>query len=236
MQRNSNLYTFIFALIVCMLCSLVVSSVFEGLRAKRELNEFIDARKNILQAAGVVGPISPATNPNDLLKTYRAKIEEVVIDKNGNIQEGMTPDNIEPTDEKYPLYIYREEGRIQAYCFPIEGKGLWSTIFGFLALESDAKTIRGITFHKHGETPGLGAEIEKKWFLDNFKGKRIWDEEKNILKPIRVVKGKVVDLIPEAESKFYVDGITGATMTSDGVTRLLDHWIRIYDRYLRKVR
>lgn len=234
--RNSNVYTFIFAFIVCMTCSFLISAVSEGLKAKKELNEVIDVKKNILRAVDVVPPLPKKTDAATLLENYRTKIEEVVIDNVGNILEGISPDDIGEGEDKYPLYIYKEEDQIKSYCFPIEGKGLWSTLYGYLALESDAVTVRGITFYKHGETPGLGAEIEKDWFLNNFKGKNIWDVEKRELRPIVVLKGKVSDLVTEAESKFYVDGISGATMTSKGVSDLLEKSLKIYELFLNKVR
>jgi Na+-transporting NADH:ubiquinone oxidoreductase subunit C len=235
-QREGNTYTFIFALIVCMVCSFSVSLVSEGLRAKKELNVLLDIKKNILKAVDLKEPLDPKTGDTAMLALYKEKIEEVVIDKDGNIVEGKTPDEITQGDKLYPLYIYKENGKTASYCFPIEGKGLWSTIYGYLALESDAIFIRGITFYKHGETPGLGAEIEKKWFQDNFKGKCIWDiRGEKLVCPV-LVKGKVADLISKEESQYYIDGISGATMTSKGVTAMLDKWLKVYEPFFNKVR
>ena len=99
------------------------------------------------------------------------------------------------------------------------------------------KTVRGITFYKHGETPGLGAEIEKEWFQSNFKGKSIWDVQKNQLWPVAVLKGKVKDtMTDEDKMKHYVDGISGATMTAKGVTEMVDREIRKYEPFFAKIR
>ncbi|MCA9404789.1 MAG: NADH:ubiquinone reductase (Na(+)-transporting) subunit C, partial [Candidatus Omnitrophica bacterium] len=137
----------------------------------------------------------------------------------------------------YPLYVYKEGQQVISYAFPIIGKGLWSTLYGYLALEPNAMTVRGITYYKHGETPGLGAEIEKDWFQNNFKGKSIWDMKDQELWPVSVLKGKVADQINDPnKAKHYVDGISGATMTSKGVTEMIDREVRKYEPFLAKVR
>jgi Na+-transporting NADH:ubiquinone oxidoreductase subunit C len=123
----------------------------------------------------------------------------------------------------------------RAYVLPISGKGLWSTIYGYIALDVDGATVRGITFYKHGETPGLGGEIEKEWFKSNFEGKRIFDEEGNLVS-ITVVKGKVEELIPESEAYHYVDGISGSTLTGRGINEFLEEDLGKYEPFLKKVK
>jgi len=236
-QRESNTYTFIFAFVVCMVCSFCIAFVSEGLREKKEINVLLDIKKNILKAVDLKVPLGPKTSKNAILDIYKQKIAELVIDNQGNVIKDKTPDEILEGEEAYPLYLYKEKGEVIAYSFPIVGKGLWSTIYGYLALEADGIFIRGITFYKHGETPGLGAEIEKQWFQDNFKGKSIWDVQTGKLVPPILLKGKVADLIQdETRRKYYVDGITGATMTSKGVTQMLDKWLTIYEPFFEKVR
>ena len=236
MDRNSNRYTFMFALVVCIVCSLALSMVYAGLKSKRELNVALDIKKNILKAVGLKEPLSAKATPQEILEVYEAAVEEIVIDAAGNIVEGKSPLDIKKGEKLYPLYVYREDGQTIAYSFPIIGKGLWSTLYGYFALESDAVTVRGITFYKHGETPGLGAEIEQDWFQNNYKGKKIWDIKNNQLTPTKVVKGKVADKIADAEASFYVDGISGATMTSKGVTEMVDKWLNIYEPFFKKIR
>lgn len=236
MQRNSNTYTFIFALIVCVVCSLLLSLVSEGLRNKKESNVVLDIQKNILKAVALVEPLSDKAPAKIVKKIYSEKIKEIVINGQGVVAEGKLPANIKEGEDLYPLYVYEESGVVKAYCFPISGKGLWSTLYGYLALEPDAKTVRGITFYKHGETPGLGAEIEKGWFTDNFKGKSIWDEQNKNLFPIAVVKGKVADVVSKDKHQYYVDGISGATMTSKGVTALISKWLNVYEQFFISIR
>jgi len=235
-QRNSNSYTFTFALIVCVVCSLLLSLVSEGLKSKKDLNVVLDIQKNILKAVNLREPLNAKASAQVVKKTYSEKIKEMVIDGNGEVVEGKLPADLKEDDKLYPLYVYRENDQVLAYCFPVNGKGLWSTLYGYFALEPDAKTVRGITFYKHGETPGLGAEIEKDWFLNNFKGKNIWDEETRKLVPTAVVKGKVSDVVSKDKQQYYVDGISGATMTSKGVTALIDQWLNVYEAFFKKIR
>ena len=122
----------------------------------------------------------------------------------------------------YPLYKSKD-----GIVIPISGKGLWSTLYGYFALEMDMKTVKGIAFYKHGETPGLGAEVEKKWFQNNFIGKKIFDENSNLVS-ITVYKGSSGDDI------HGVDGISGATVTSNGVTNFLKSILNNYKPYFER--
>ena len=237
MNTNSTRYTFIFAIIVCVVCGVLLSVFSEGLRPQRELNEELDVKKNILKAVVLKDPITPRMKAQEVLKVFESKIEELVIDDKGNVVEGKNPKQLTEKDTNlFPLYLYKEDGQLVAYAFPVFGQGLWSTVYGYLALEADATTIRGITFYKHGETPGLGGEIEKAWFQDNFKNKKIYSFEGQRLTPTVVAKGKAADIYSGDDLDSHVDGITAATLTGNGVTALMDHWIRVYDAYLSKIR
>lgn len=236
MPPQSNHYTFMFAFVICVTCSLALSAVSEGLKEKKAMNVALDIKKNILKAVDLKTAVSAKAKAREVLDVYAQKIEEKVVDPQGDVVEGKVPEDIKEGDALYPLYIYKEDGQAIAYCFPISGKGLWSTLYGYLAVESDAITVRGLTFYKHGETPGLGAEIEKDWFQKNYKGKKIWDIKKNMLEPVKVVKGKVADAVSKEEADFYVDGISGATMTTKGVTALTDKWVRVYAPFLKHIR
>lgn len=237
MNISGTRYTFIFAIIVCVVSAVMLATFSEGLREQKELNEALDVQKNILKAVVLKDPITPKMKGPEVLKVYESKIEELVMDAQGNIVEGKTPKQLTEKDKGlFPLYIYKEDGQVMAYAFPIIGQGLWSTLYGYLAVESDAMTIRGITFYKHGETPGLGGEIEKEWFQDNFKGKTIYSVKEHKLTPTVVVKGKAADVVSKDELSYHVDGITAATLTGKGVTELMARWVKVYDAYLSKVR
>ena len=235
-MRSSNRYTFTFALIICVVCSFSLAAVSQGLKEKKDLNMILDVKKNILKAVALKEPIQPKAKPQAVLKIYQEKIEEVVVDADGKVIPGKKIEAIQEGEDLFPLYIYKEQGKVLAYCFPIVGKGLWSTLYGYFALEPDAVTVRGLTFYKHGETPGLGAEIEKEWFAENFKGKKIWDVKNKQLTPIVVAKGKVVDSIAQDRQFYHVDGISGATMTCKGVNAILGKWINQYDAYFSRIR
>lgn len=235
-KKESHLYTFGFALVICVACSFFLAAVSEGLKSRKELNRVQDVKKNILKAVALKNPLPSRSGPREVLHVFRERIEEAVIDAQGRFIAGKKPDAIQEGEEAYPLYIYREQGAVVAYAFPVDGKGLWSTIYGYLAIEADGQTVRGVTFYKHGETPGLGAEIEKDWFQDNFKGKKIWDAAARDRVPLTVAKGRVKDNIPAGRQSFYVDGISGATMTCQGVSDILDRWLKVYEPFLKTIR
>jgi len=234
---RSNTYTFTFTLAVCVGCSLFVSLAAIGLRPQQELNYKVDRQRNILRSVGLPESTDHRLSPAEVQQLFRERIQGIVVDTNGNIVAGRKPEDVDPEKEPdlLPVYLRKDGSTITAYSIPVSGKGLWSTIYGYLALDPDGVTVRGITFYKHGETPGLGGEIEKPWFQNNFKGKKILDEQGR-LTSITVVKGKVKDQIPPSEASHYVDGISGATLTGKGVTALLRHSLERYDPYFRKVR
>jgi len=113
-----------------------------------------------------------------------------------------------------------ENGELQAMIFPIEGKGLWSTLYGYIALAPDANTVVGITFYDHGETPGLGGEVDNPRWKSLWPGRKVFDERGNPV--IQVKKGSAG---PPAKDPHQVDGLSGATLTSRGVTALVQFWL-----------
>lgn len=225
MSKNSTVYTFFFAFIVCMVCGILLSFVATSLRSLQQENIKMDKQKNILK---VVGLWNEEMLPSEVETVFEENVKIIYLDEEGYQVEEQT--------EKI-IYECRREGKVMGYCYPVIGKGLWSTLYGYFAIEPDAKTVKGITFYKHGETPGLGGEIEKSWFQNNFVGKKIWSDKKKVLRCVQVVKGKAEDIYTDAEEcLFYVDGISGATMTCNGVNELLDRELRKYEPFLKKVR
>lgn len=237
---RSNAYTLGFAAAVCVSCSLVVSSAAILLRDRQLKNVEIDMQKNILRCVGFE---AKGAKDDEISRLYRENIEELVIDREGNVVEGRRLSDLESGDyldprkdpAEFPLFVRKKDGKKLAYALPIAGKGLWSTLYGYLALEPDANTVKGLTFYKHGETPGLGAEVEKAWFQDNWKGKKILGP-KGRLVSVRVVKGKAKDACPGAAAVHCVDGISGATMTSNGVTKLVASALKRYEPFLSSLR
>ncbi|MEQ9364450.1 MAG: NADH:ubiquinone reductase (Na(+)-transporting) subunit C [Leptospirales bacterium] len=134
------------------------------------------------------------------------------------------------------LFLHQPGGQetVEAYIVPVEGYGLWDMIFGYIALQPDLVTVKDIRFYKHKETPGLGGEISTTAFTNQFKGKKILDEDGSYTS-IGVVKGKVSDVHPD-ESEHYVDGISGGTITGRGVTDFLYEDLKRYNAYFETLR
>lgn len=137
--------------------------------------------------------------------------------------------------EKYCLvYEFMKDDQIDLYVLPIYGKGLWSTLYGFLALESDTRTVRGITFYEHKETPGLGGEVDNPAWKRLWPGKQVFDDQGNV--DFRVIKGRVAS--DAARASHQVDGLSGATITSRGVSDSVQYWIGEdgFGKYLQRQR
>ena len=236
MQKHSNKQAYIFILILSAIAAVILASASQFLKNRIELNMEKDVMKNILTAFELSQKPECA---KDILSCYKKYVKSYVVDANGKkATSKIDHKKIDITreitkkkqDQRFPVFVKMKDNKIYAYCFPIIGKGLWSTLYGYVALEKDINTILGITFYKHAETPGLGAEIEKDWFRKNFKGKQIYDA-KGKLVSIKVIKGQVTD---KTEDKIHkVDGISGATITADGVTKLLKKSLSLYKPYFK---
>ena len=205
--------TILFAAVVCVACSLLLSGTAAALKSRQDANAAFDVRRNIVKAFGQ--DISTAT-PASIAKIFKE-----------HISEEKTPDGL-------PVYVWRDGGKAVSYAFPISGKGLWSTIYGYVAIGSDLQTVVGISFYKQGETPGLGAEVEKPWFQNQFKGKKLYAPDGSPL-PFTVVKGKA-DRLPPDQRKCAVDGISGATLTGNGVQAFIRRDIEKYASYFKSLR
>ncbi|MCF8052095.1 MAG: FMN-binding protein [Desulfobacterales bacterium] len=210
--------TFIFAGLLCLVCSLLLTAAATGLKSFQERNVEVDRQKNILRAVGAVDPESRAT-PEEIESIYEKKIRRIWVDSAGRIVS-----EAERSKSDLPLYVYQEADRILAYVVPINTRGLWGPIHGYLAIEDDGSTIRGFAVYQHQETPGLGGEIEKRWFQENFKGKKIVNQNGKFVS-VAVAKGEVKEVVPPEKRRNYVDGISGATMTgkflSEGLADIL---------------
>lgn len=253
MQRFSTLYIIGFSTAVCVVCSLLVSSSAVGLRSRQQQNIALDRQKNVLIAAGLVGEGEKLTAAR--VKELFEQVKSVVVDLRTGQETDIDPQTFDqaqaakdPTASgpapknaagvsRLPhhatVYKVLKDGRLDEVILPIEGKGLWSTCYGFLALDADGTTIRGITFYQHGETPGLGGEI------DNPRWKSLWINRKAFDETwtprIEVIKGHAG---PAAEEPHKVDGLSGATITSRGVSHLVQFWLgeHGFGPYLQQLR
>lgn len=121
----------------------------------------------------------------------------------------------------YVYLVHKADGGLDQIILPIRGYGLWSTLWGFIALDADLTTIRGITYYEHGETPGLGGEVDNPQWKESWKGKQAFGPEGNV--KIHVIKGQVTP--GSEEAKYEIDGLSGATLTSNGVSNMLKYWL-----------
>jgi len=241
MQR-SVVYTIVFAAVVCLVGAVFVSVSAVTLKTRQDDNAFVDKQRNVLIAAGLASEDEVLTR--DEIRTRFGPIESVVVD----LQSGEEVTDVDPatfdqrqaasdpkTSRAAPAnpagivripdeaLVYRlvDNGELELVILPIEGKGLWSTLYGFIALDSDLETIRGITFYEHKETPGLGGEVDNPRWKALWPGRRIYGEDGETPR-IDVIRGRAG---PPAEDPYRVDGLSGATMTSRGVGRLVRFWL-----------
>ncbi len=219
-MAHGKRYVIGFAAVVCIAASTLVSLTSLGLRQRQETNIEVDRKAKILKAAGLEESLKALKKPGDILALYKKSISTIYAD----------------SDKTLPVYLCKQKNAFLSVVIPVSSKGLWPTLYGYFALEPDLNTVKGLTFYKHGETPGLGGEIEKEWFQQNFVGKKIWDNQNNLVS-IKVIKGKVDQMITDPEKRIHsVDGISGATITSRGVTDLLKKWLDVYEPFIIKVR
>ena len=228
---HSNSYTIVFTSIVTIILGGFLSVAAGTLKEIQELNVENDSKKNILSSLGYEPDSDQLWTSDDITKLFKLNIEAYVLNSNGErTNTDPASINTEVDKENLPIYVDKKDGIVNGYAIPISGKGLWSTLYGYFAIEPDGVTAKGITFYAHKETPGLGGEVEKPWFQNNFVGKRFIDEDGNLV-GIKVIKGKA-----DTDSPYEVDGISGATITSKGLESFLVDDLEKYEPFFRKIR
>lgn len=229
-MQQGNGYTIGFAVGISLIVALLLSGAATQLKPMQDKNRQLDKRKNILIAADL-----SASTPAEIESTYAKSIKSFVIDqKTGKKVDGKDAETVSEPG-LLPVFERVEGGKTVAYVYPVQGKGLWSTLYGYMAVKPDGNEIVGLTFYKHGETPGLGAEIEAAYFRDMFKGKRLYSAGK--LVGITVAKGKAKDQVTYATQKDHmVDGISGATLTGNGVMKMTKTEPKKYDAFFKALR
>lgn len=231
MDRNSNAYTFIFAAIMVLVVGTALAYTAISLQPEQAKNVRQEKMQNILATVGI------KTTREEAPAKYEEYIEkELVLNNQGEVLEGKEAFNVDlakeldkPAEEQvFPLYIANVEGR-KFYIIPLRGSGLWDAIWGYISLESDVNTIAGATFDHAGETPGLGAEITKNYFSQKFVNEKVFDENGNLV-GVSVVKG-YTDAGNKDDNK--VDSISGATITSVGVSNMIQERLKHYLAYFK---
>ena len=237
-SRDSISNTLVVAIGVSLVCSVLVSSAAIVLRPLQEANQNEFRQRIVLEVAGLYDPGVP-------IGEQFGNIETRIVDlETGQYVDDVDPETFDaeaaandpslgigiPKDEDIaklgrravyaPVYIVTKDGVPQQYILPVRGKGLWSTLYGYLSVEPDGNTVSGLRFYEHAETPGLGDQIEKEPWLAQWPGKKLYDEQGN--PQIEVVRGSAQ---PGPSEMYHVDGLSGATLTANGVTYLIRYWI-----------
>lgn len=223
MNTSSNGYVLGFSVVVCVVMSAALALTATALKPQQEAAAEFDRQKNVMIAAGLVQP-GDTRSQSELEQLYQQRVTETVIDlQTGEAASGVSQQQYLAMPEKersrYAVVATTREpgGEVGAYVLQLSAKGLWGPMFGYLALEGDANTVRGITFYSHKETPGLGGEVDNPEWKAEWPGKHILTEDGNLFSVV-VKKGKVDPSVPK-EVRHYVDGLSGATITSNGVTK-----------------
>jgi Na+-transporting NADH:ubiquinone oxidoreductase subunit C len=226
---SDQLRSFLFAAATCLVCTISLTAASTGLKGFQQKNIAVDKQKNILKSVGLIDENTGHTY-EEINQLYADNIKCIWVDSKGSIIEKGQKPKIE-----LPVYIYMKNDRIESYILPINSRGLWGRIFGYLALKNDGSTIAGFTVYKHSETPGLGGEIEKRWFQKNFEGKKVVSRAGNFLS-ISIAKGGAKNTVPEDRRINYVDGISGATLTGKYLTTGLKDILLEYEPVSLKFR
>ncbi|MDH3356136.1 MAG: FMN-binding protein [Desulfobacteraceae bacterium] len=218
----------LFTLVLSLVCGGLLTLASTGLREYQLKNIELDKSKNILKSVGLLeDPKSYSTAA--VAQLYEAHIRQVWVDVEGKVVQEKKGEN------DLLFYLFIQQGKVQAYIIPVHSRGLWGKIAGYLSIRNDGATISGFTVYSHQETPGLGGEIEKKWFQKNFKGKTFLDDQGNFVS-VTIAKGTVKGQIPKSRQKNFVDGISGASMTGKFLSAGLKETLNKYEPLSKKIR
>jgi Na+-transporting NADH:ubiquinone oxidoreductase subunit C len=256
-RLESTRYTVMFATIVCVVCALLVSVAAVSLQPRQAANARLYMEKNILVAAGLV-QAGQDVSVQQLDEFFATRIKARLVDfETGELvpedqmeargydqrkaRNDPAASRVAPRNDagigrmpKYGVvYFVMKDDEVEQVIIAVEGLGMWGTIYGFLSLDRDANTVRGLTYYEHKETPGLGGEISSPAWLKLWQGRKGYDDKWH--PRITVIKGEAG---PPETDPLRVDGLSGATITGNAVTRLVQFWLsdKGYGRFLEKIR
>jgi len=256
-KLDSTRYTIIFATVVCVVCALLVSVAAVSLQPRQAANARLYMEKNVLLAAGLAEP-GQSLSEQQVRQIFDERIKVRLVElatgellPQGKIDERSYDQRKARSDPgasrvappnnagigRLPnygiVYFVMKGSEVDQVVIPVEGLGMWGTIYGFLALAPDGNTVRGLTYYDQKETPGLGGEISNPQWLALWRGRKAFDDKWNV--KISVIKGPAG---PPETDPARVDGLSGATVTSNAVTRLMQFWLTDegYGKFLRKFR
>lgn len=261
-SKETTSKTLFVALLLCLVCSIIVASSVVLLKPIQQKNKALNLKANILAAAGL---LQEGDSP-EAIETKFAQIDARLVDlETGEYVEASVvgKDNVLDYDQrkaakdpsvsdsipadldiasikrrvKYAkVYLVQESDKLKTIILPVSGYGLWSTLHGFLALEGDANTVVGLGFYEHAETPGLGGEVDNPRWKAIWPGKKVYDLNADDQPKLSVIKGAVDK--SRADAMYMVDGLSGATLTSRGITNLVHYWTgdEGFKQYLNRLR
>lgn len=250
------------AFLLCIVCSIVVASSVVLLKPIQQKNKALNLKANILAAAGLLNEGASASEIEEAFSSIQPKLvdletgeyvepevvgrkEAIAYDQRKASKDPKLSSPIPSDDDiasikrrvRYAkVYLVENGGELDTIILPVSGYGLWSTLHGFLALEEDANTVVGLGFYEHAETPGLGGEVDNPRWKAIWPGKKVYDMQEGWEPKIEVVKGAVDKSRDDA--KYRVDGLSGATLTSRGITNLMQYWMgeHGFQQYLKRIR
>ncbi|WP_413110830.1 Na(+)-translocating NADH-quinone reductase subunit C [Thaumasiovibrio sp. DFM-14] len=248
-NNDSMKKTLLVVIALSLVCSIVVSIAAVALRPMQQRNAVLDVQRNILSVAGL---LEAGVN---ITETFEQNIDQVIVNlatgeidtsidaatydqrlaaKGSDTSIALGGDDVAQIGRRANLakvYLVKSGDDIDMMILPMHGNGLWSMMYAFVAIETDGNTLAGITYYEQGETPGLGGEIENPRWRGQFVGKELFDE--NGKPALRIVKGGA----PQGD-KHGVDGLSGATLTANGVQNTFDFWLsdKGFGPFLAKVR
>ncbi len=250
LPADSPVRAFAIVIAVCVVCSVLVSSAAVVLAPIQHENALKVRKRQVLKAAGLLDP------GRDVVEQFSQMTPRMIRLDTGEYVEGDDPVDFDvatvsrdpdsssavPAEEdiakirrrpaEMPVYLVEHNGKVETIVLPVHGYGLWSTLYGFLALDGDGRTVKGISFYQHAETPGLGAEIDNPSWQGKWIGKHALATDGSVL--LEVVKGE-----PRGEGAGHqVDGLAGATLTARGVENLVRYWLgeQGFGPYLARLR
>lgn len=242
-KKESTVRTLVVALLVCLVCSVFVAGAAVALRPIQTENKVLDKQRSILAIAGLGDASLSASQVKELFDTrVKARVvdletgkftdqfdaesfDSLAASKDPALSKGLTSTediaSIKRRENYSTVYLVEQDGKLDSVVIPVRGYGLWSTLHGFMALKGDLNTVAGFGFYQHSETPGLGGEVDNPKWVAQWLDKTVYDAQGRVA--LDIVKGNVDPSSPQAIHQ--VDGLAGATLTSNGVEHLLQYWL-----------
>lgn len=242
-MQSKTSYIIGFAAAICLVCGVIVAGAAVGLKDMQVTNQILDRQKKVLTVSGLMEEGATLTAA-EVKELFEANVKPRIVDMaSGKYAPADAVDvatydpekaskdpsmskpaeankaKVQSVPNLHLIYEVQKEGQVEMLVLPVKGKGLWSTMYGYVALEKDGETVSGLTFYQHGETPGLGGEVDNPKWKALWPGRKVYEGDEVAL---MVVKGQAGSV---EEDPYKVDGLSGATITSNGVTYLIQFWL-----------